>query len=117
MLLKPVLVGFRLVDDVEDYKIDDGLSEEVVRSISKYKNEPEWMTEIRIKAYNHFCDRSIPTWGNSEVLNSLNLDDIWKGVEDPDDICSTTNLAIINSTEFIQQKDLGEDDDDYNPGF
>ena len=47
----------------------------------------------------------------------LNLDDIWKGVEDPDDICSTTNLAIINSTEFIQQKDLGEDDDDYNPGF
>ena len=47
----------------------------------------------------------------------LNIDDIWGAVEDPNDICSSTNLAIINTTEFIQEKDLGDDDDDYDPGF
>ena len=38
------------------------------------------------------------------------------GIEDPNDMCSTSNIAIVNSTEFIVGTDLG-DDDDYNPGF
>ena len=38
-------------------------------------------------------------------------------IEDPNDICSTNNMAIVNSTEFITRKDMGEDDDDYDPGF
>ena len=39
------------------------------------------------------------------------------GIEDPNDPCSATNLSIVNSTEFIMPEDMGEDDDDYNPGF
>ena len=31
-------------------RFDKGLSEQVVRDISALKNEPEWMTEIRVKA-------------------------------------------------------------------
>ena len=38
------------------------------------------------------------------------------GIEDPSDICSTANMSIANSTEFLETEDLG-DDDDYNPGF
>ena len=38
------------------------------------------------------------------------------GIEDPNDMCSTSNIAIVNSTEFIVGTDLG-DDDNYNPGF
>ena len=34
--------------------IDFGLSEKVVRDISALKEEPEWMTEYRVKAYNQF---------------------------------------------------------------
>ena len=54
----------RLIDDVTtgDYKygfvtdidtdiIPVGLSEEVVRLISRKKNEPEWLLEFRLKAY------------------------------------------------------------------
>ena len=32
-------------------RFDSGLSEQVVRDISALKNEPEWMTDIRVKAY------------------------------------------------------------------
>ena len=38
-------------------KFDKGLSEQVVRDISELKNEPEWMTELRVKAYHHFLKR------------------------------------------------------------
>ena len=57
-------------------QLDKGLSEDVVRSISEFKNEPQWMTDIRIKAYNHFISRPIPTWGNTDKLNALDFDDI-----------------------------------------
>src|SRR5688572_8646445 len=40
-----------------------GLSCEVVEAISKYKEEPEWMTETRLKAYEHYMKRPMPTWG------------------------------------------------------
>ena len=40
------------------------------------------------------------------------------GIEDPNDACSTANLSISNTTEFIVKQDIGDDsDDDYNPGF
>ena len=44
-------------------RFDFGLSEQVVRDISALKNEPEWMTEIRVKAFHHFNERPMPTWG------------------------------------------------------
>ena len=48
-------------------RFDFGLSEQVVRDISALKNEPEWMTEIRVKAYHHFEERPMPTWGNMHL--------------------------------------------------
>ena len=55
-------------------RFDKGLSEEVVRDISALKNEPDWMTEIRVKAYHHFLERPMPDWGNEELLNSIDFD-------------------------------------------
>ena len=49
-------------------RFDFGLSEEVVREISNLKNEPQWMTEIRVKAFNHFSKRKMTTWGNMSML-------------------------------------------------
>lgn len=51
-------------DDVEGVvAFDKGLSESVVREISRLKNEPEWMLEIRLKAYQSFMDQKMPSWG------------------------------------------------------
>lgn len=45
------------------YDTGRGLSEEVVRNISKMKNEPEWMLDIRLKAYHKFMEKKWPTFG------------------------------------------------------
>lgn len=39
--------------DVEDYffKAERGLDENVIRAMSAMKREPEWMLDIRLKAY------------------------------------------------------------------
>ena len=36
------------------YDTGYGISEEVVRKISAFKNEPKWMLDIRLKAYHEF---------------------------------------------------------------
>ena len=41
-----------------------GLNEDVIRLISKKKNEPEWMLEWRLKAYHHWLKMDEPKWPN-----------------------------------------------------
>lgn len=65
--------GFSYPDD-SVYKSPKGLSEEVIRQISAFKEEPEWMLEFRLKAYRHFIERPMPAWGPD--LSGLNLDEI-----------------------------------------
>jgi Fe-S cluster assembly protein SufB len=51
-----------------------GITEDTVRAISAYKQEPDWMLDIRLAAYAHFCSRKIPTWGPD--LSTLNFDEM-----------------------------------------
>ncbi|MBI3974727.1 MAG: Fe-S cluster assembly protein SufB [Chloroflexi bacterium] len=52
-----------------------GLDRDIVETISKMKGELEWMTEIRVKAYEHFLERKLPAWGAD--LAQINFDDIY----------------------------------------
>ncbi len=40
-----------------------GLTEEIVRQISAWKNEPEWMCEFRVEAFHQFEKMEMPNWG------------------------------------------------------
>src|SRR3989344_319304 len=51
-----------------------GVSEELVRQISKDKCEPQWMLKHRLESLNIFYEKEMPEWGAD--LSSLNLDDI-----------------------------------------
>jgi Fe-S cluster assembly protein SufB len=73
-------IGANLEYDFRDpetysFKSRKGLDEEVVRQISAFKEEPEWMLEFRLKAYRHFIQRPMPNWGPD--LSGLNLDEIY----------------------------------------
>ncbi len=57
------------------FKTRKGLDEEIVRQISEKKDEPEWMLEFRLKAYKHFEERPMPTWGGD--ISDLNFDEIY----------------------------------------
>ena len=49
--------------DVSILNTGKGLSEEVVREISRLKNEPDWMLEFRLKAYKAFQELPMPSFG------------------------------------------------------
>ena len=51
-----------------------GLDEQVVRDISAIKQEPQWMLERRLKAYEIFARKPMPTWGID--LSQLDMDQV-----------------------------------------
>jgi Fe-S cluster assembly protein SufB len=55
------------VTDIETETIPPGLSEDVVRTISARKNEPEWMTEWRLRAYRHWLTMTPPHWAKLKI--------------------------------------------------
>jgi len=67
--------GFSDPTDDYTFKTERGLSREVVKQISALKREPSWMLDFRLKAYEHFINRPMPTWGPD--LSGLNLDEIY----------------------------------------
>jgi len=51
-----------------------GLSRTTVEEISGFKNEPAWMLEFRLRAYDHFVQRAMPDWGGH--LGDIDFDKI-----------------------------------------
>ncbi len=60
--------------DISTFKSKKGLDEEVVYAISKFKNEPEWMLNFRLKSLKAFYDKEMPNWGGD--LSTINFDEI-----------------------------------------
>ncbi len=50
--------------ELESETFPVGLNEDIVRAISKKKDEPEWMTEWRLDAYRIWQEMTEPTWAN-----------------------------------------------------
>jgi Fe-S cluster assembly protein SufB len=57
---------YGFVTDIESDRLPPGLSEEIVREISRRKEEPDWLTEWRVKAYRHWTTLEEPTWAKVE---------------------------------------------------
>ncbi len=55
---------YGFVTDIEAETIPRGLNEDIVRTISAKKNEPEWLLEWRLKAYRHWLTMTEPEWAN-----------------------------------------------------
>lgn len=58
---------YGFVTDIDTDVIPKGLNEDVVRLISKKKNEPEWLLEFRLKAYRHWLTLKMPEWAHLDV--------------------------------------------------
>ena len=53
--------------DVHTDTIETGLSEDVIRLISKKKEEPEWLLDFRLKAYRYWQKMELPKWGHLDI--------------------------------------------------
>src|SRR5580698_5041250 len=72
--------------DPENYvfKSDKGLTREIVERISSMKDEPAWMREFPLKAYELFVRKPMPTWGDTRLLNEIDFADIHYFVKSTD---------------------------------
>ncbi len=52
---------------IETDTLPPGLNENVVRAISAKKEEPEWLTEFRLKAYRHWLTMKMPEWAHLKI--------------------------------------------------
>jgi Fe-S cluster assembly protein SufB len=59
---QPYRHGF--VTEIDADTVPKGLSEDVIRLISRKKNEPEWLLEFRLQAYRHWLTMTEPAWPN-----------------------------------------------------
>ncbi len=64
--------------DPEDYflKAPKGISHELVEMISRKKNEPQWMSDIRHQALDIFLAKPMPTWGDNAMLGEIDFANI-----------------------------------------
>lgn len=60
-------------EDVSLFKTKVGLTKETIIEISTIKQEPEWMLEYRLKAFEAFEKKSMQTWGPD--LSDINFDE------------------------------------------
>ena len=87
--------GIYDIIEKEDHKFttNQGLTEDVVRAISKEKNEPQWMLELRLKSLEVYNAKPMPTWGADlkeldvqsiihYVKPNANLEENWDDVPD-----------------------------------
>ena len=65
---------YGFVTDVKNvFDTGKGLNEEVIRKISSFKGEPDWMLELRLKAYKSFKEKKDPSWGPD--LSNIDYDE------------------------------------------
>lgn len=56
------------------YQTKKGLSEKIVEEISSVKKEPSWMKDLRLRSYQIFKTKKLPSWGGD--LSKINFDNI-----------------------------------------
>ena len=56
------------------FKVNNGLTPEIIKEISREKDEPQWMTDFRLKSLEIYNSKPIPTWGAD--ISGLDMDNI-----------------------------------------
>ena len=69
----------RSVYDIRDeekdaYRLEEGLTADIVEKLSKEKHDPEWMREFRLKSLEVYNNMKVPDWGPS--IDGLDMDNI-----------------------------------------
>src|SRR5574344_1011086 len=79
---------YGFVTDAKAYKkVSVGLDEDIVREISKAKDEPDWMLEFRLKALKSFFEQKDPNYGPKDRIKAV----------DPKNMC-----LYIKSTDSVK---------------
>jgi len=67
--------GFNVPENNYAFKMRKGLDRDIVAEISAMKGEPQWMLDFRLRAYDTFLKKPMPSWGGD--LSGINFDNIY----------------------------------------
>lgn len=96
------------------YKAAKGLTRETILEMSRQKKEPEWMLELRLKAYEEFLKRPMPTWGPD--LSELKFDEITYYLKPGDRNATDWNDVPIEIRETFDKLGIPEFEKKYLAG-
>lgn len=66
---------FRYEENENDYyRIENGLTADIVKKLSKEKGDPEWMRDFRLKSLEIYNQLRVPEWGPS--IDGLSIENI-----------------------------------------
>jgi Fe-S cluster assembly protein SufB len=104
--------------DEEDYvfKPEKGLNEELIRTMSEMKGEPEWMLDFRLKAYRRFLAKPTPTWGGGGILDTIDYDDIYYYIKPTDGTVDDWDMVPDSIKETYEKLGIPEAERKYLAG-
>ena len=76
-------------EDISVFKTEKGLNEDVIRAISKYKNDHFWMLEYRLNAYRKFVKMPLPNFGPD--LSDIDFNDFTYYIKPTEKVKSSWN--------------------------
>jgi len=96
--------------DEEDYvfKPEKGLDEELIRTMSDMKGEPEWMLDFRLKSYKRFLAKPTPTWGGGGILDTIDYDDIYYYIKPTEGTVSDWDMVPDSIKETYEKLGIPE---------
>ena len=67
---------YGFVTEVETDSLPKGLNEDIIRALSRKKNEPDWLLDWRLKAYRHWLEMEEPRWWPHIKFGKIDYQDI-----------------------------------------
>lgn len=62
------------IEESKEILSKPGLTRDTIIALSTFKEEPEWMLERRLQAYEHYLERPVPKWGaNLDALDDKQI--------------------------------------------
>ena len=68
------LYDFKDDESTGFYRMQEGLTADIVEKISEEKNDPDWMRQFRLRCLDLYNEMRVPDWGPS--IDGLNMDRI-----------------------------------------
>ena len=94
--------------------IGKGLNEEIVRKISAIKGEPKWMLDIRIKAYQYFVKRPLPSFGPD--LSEIDFDEYTYYIKSSENVESSWDKVPQKIKDTFEKLGIPEAEQKYLAG-
>ena len=104
---------FKFADNYK-FKAKKGLTKEIVENISKNKNEPQWLLDIRLQALKKYEELSLPCWGPN--LDELDMNNISTYVQPNTDIKGSWNDLPDDIKQTFEKLGIPKAERDYLAG-